>query len=319
MRALKKLNPFRKPAPPARETTHEVLDYHLEKAVRILGVSHLTRTMMIVGFVVLSIVLGWAQTAGDKNQGDYISQVRLEGGMTDQNGGSGYQLVKHIKRALDDHRSKGVLIIANSGGGSPTQAEIVYQYLREYTSQPLEERQPIYVSIQSSCASACYYALSPADRIFAHNNSIVGSIGVRMDSWDFSELAERLGVRRNTLTSGEHKNLIDQFKPMSEEAKEKLTDGLINPMHEKFVHDVLAARPHLADTSDNLFSGFIWLGDQAADNGLVDKVATIVEVENIMISETGALHHRLTHRSSRGFMQFLTSSLESILMRLEQY
>lgn len=319
MKLLKKLNPFRKKAEAPRTTTRDVLDHHLEKAVRILGISHLTRTMMIVGFFGFAIMMGWFQQAGDLNRGNYISQIKLEGAMTENEGGSGYQLVKRIQAALRDERSQGILILANSGGGSPTQAEIVYQYLSEYTALPIEERKPIYVSVQGSCASACYYALSPADRIFAHQNSIVGSIGVRMDSWDISEMAERIGIRRNTITTGSHKGMLDPFTPMTEEERNMIESELMSPMHTQFVDAVRAARPQLNGDDEKLFSGFIWLGEQARGNGLIDDVMTTIQVEGFMEDETSATHHRLTHRSSFGLRQILSASVNALAARMESW
>jgi protease-4 len=318
MKLLSKLNPFKKQEAKPRTKTSEVLDHHLEKAVRIFGISHLTKTMMVFGFFVFAIMMGWFREAGDLNRGDYISQVKLEGAMTESDGGTGYTLVKRIRDAINDERSRGIMIIANSGGGSPTQAEIVYQYLSEYTSQPIEERKPVYVSIQSTCASACYYALAPADHIFAHQNSIVGSIGVRMDSWDFTEIAERLGVRRNTLTTGEHKAMMDPFTELKGEERELIMDSLMRPMHTQFVNAVVQARPGKINGEDeNLFSGFIWLGDQAVENGLIDGVYTTIQVEDWIVENTGATHHRLTHRDSFSFRQLFSAGLSALASRID--
>ena len=54
---------------------------------------------------------------------------------------------------------------------------------------------PIIVSVKGICASACYYAVSPADAIYADSNALIGSIGVRMDHWNLSEIMSTVGVK----------------------------------------------------------------------------------------------------------------------------
>lgn len=313
---LSKLNPFGKKEKDKKPRTRmaEVTDYHMEKAVRIWGISQLTKTMMVFGLFVFAIIMGWVRQAGELNRGDYVSQIPLYGTMSDAEGGAGYTLVKRIQEAVKDERSRAVLILANSGGGSPTQAEIAYQYLAEYTSQPITERKPIYVSIQSNCASACYYAVAPADRIFAHQNSIVGSIGVRMDTWDFTGLADKLGIKKNLLATGDHKIMMDSFREMTESDKEVIMESLMMPMHEQFVSAVKAARPDkLNFENDNLFNGFIWLGDQAYKNGLIDEVATVIQVEDWAIENLDATHVRKTHNEGFSLKQFITGSFSSFM------
>lgn len=313
---LNKLNPFKKKEKDQKPRTRmaEVTDYHMEKAVRIWGISQLTKTIMVFGLFVFAIIMGWIRQAGEINRGDYVSQIPLYGQMTDAEEGTGYTLVKRIQEAVKDKRSRAILILANSGGGSPTQAEIAYQYLAEYTSKPVTERKPVYVSILSNCASACYYAVAPADRIFAHQNSIVGSIGVRMDSWDFTGLAEKLGIKKNLLATGDHKVIMDSFREMTESDKEVIMESLMMPMHEQFVSAVKAARPDKLNlNNDNLFSGFIWLGQQALQNGLVDEVATTIQVEDWAVENVEATHVRKTHKPGFSLKQFITGSFSSLM------
>nr|WP_317189397.1 S49 family peptidase [Escherichia coli] len=57
------------------------------------------------------------------------------------------------------------------------------------------------------CASACYYAVSPADAIYADSNALIGSIGVRMDHWNLSEIMSTVGVKNEPLTAGKALNI----------------------------------------------------------------------------------------------------------------
>nr|WP_233341480.1 S49 family peptidase [Escherichia coli]UGK56406.1 hypothetical protein [Escherichia coli] len=55
---------------------------------------------------------------------------------------------------------------------------------------------PIIVSVKGICASACYYAVSPADAIYADSSALTGSIGVRMDHWNLSRVMDTVGVKK---------------------------------------------------------------------------------------------------------------------------
>ena len=65
---------------------------------------------------------------------------------------------------------------------------------------------PIYTVVTDVCASGCYYIASAADDIYVDEASIIGSIGVRMDSFGFVDTMKKLGVERPP-KHGKKKNL----------------------------------------------------------------------------------------------------------------
>ncbi|MEQ0229268.1 S49 family peptidase [Klebsiella sp. CN_Kp091] len=142
---------------------------------------------------------------------------------------------------------------------------------------------PIIVSIKNMCASACYYAASSADAIYADPNAIIGSIGVRMDHWDVSRIMDRLGVANEPLTAGAYKASLDPWRPIDDETKAFLHSELLDKMHEQFIHDVESGRKgkllsrEQAD-KELLYTGRFWLGDRAKQFGLIDDTATSTEV-----------------------------------------
>ena len=72
---------------------------------------------------------------------------------------------------------------------------------------------PLYVVVEDLCASGGYYVAAAADKIYVAKGSIVGSIGVRMDSFGVVGLMEKLGVERRLITAGKNKALLDPFQP----------------------------------------------------------------------------------------------------------
>ncbi len=90
----------------------------------------------------------------------------------------------------DETIQGGVVLSVNSPGGGVKESADIYKKLLRIK----EERQiPIYVSMDSMAASGGYYISAPADKIFAHRDTITGSIGVIMQSINYQELAEKVG------------------------------------------------------------------------------------------------------------------------------
>lgn len=248
--------------------------------------SQVFKTFIIFGGFLTAILINWKTETLEINKPKYVSQIMLEGEMTDAGGGSGYNLAKEIQRADKDERASAIMLIVNSGGGSPVQGETAYSFIKSYTDKPVTERKLLYVSIQAICASACYQAISPADKIYAHKSSMVGSIGVRIDSWDLTGLAEKLGVKKQILTSVDKKVIIDPFKKLKVEDEQLLKDSLMMPMHTNFVSSVLDARKDKLANDPELFNGMVWLGEDAKSKGFIDGISSTIEVENELMEMT---------------------------------
>lgn len=249
--------------------------------------SQVFKTFILFGGFITAILINWKTETLEINKPKYVSQIMLEGEMTDAGGGSGYNLAKEIQRADNDNNASAIMLIVKSGGGSPVQGETAYSFIKDYTAKPLSEQKPLYVSIQAVCASACYQAISPADKIYAHKSSMVGSIGVRMDSWDFTGLAEKLGIKKQILTSVQKKVLIDPFKTIAQDDEQLLKETLMMPMHNNFVSAVIEARGSKLPNDPNLFNGMVWLGEDAKEKGFIDGISSTIDVENELMKITG--------------------------------
>jgi len=103
------------------------------------------------------------------------------------------------------------------------------------------------------------------------DSSIIGSIGVISASFGFHELMKKQGVERRVHTAGQDKSMLDPFRP--ERASDvKRLKALQKTIHDNFIAHVKIRRgAQLSD--ENLFTGEVWVGQDAVDNGLVDGVA----------------------------------------------
>ena len=161
-------------------------------------------------------------------------------------------------------RTKGVVLRINSPGGSPVQAQTIYDEMRRLRKK--YPNIPLYAVVEDLCASGGYYVAVGADRIFVSKSSIVGSIGVRMDGFGVTGLMAKLGVERRLLTAGENKAMLDPFLPLDERHKQH-AQALMNEIHAQFIAVVREGRGDRLKETPEMFSGLIWTGQKGDRTG----------------------------------------------------
>jgi protease-4 len=164
-----------------------------------------------------------------------------------------------------------VIVRINSPGGSPVQSGYINDEI--YRLKAEHPDIPVYAVIQDICASGGYYVAVAADEIYADKSSLVGSIGVRMDGFGFVRSLEKLGVERRLLTAGENKGFLDPFLPLKQDDVQHVS-GLLDDIHEQFINTVLKGRRDRLVESPELFSGYVWTGEQGLEIGLVDALGS---------------------------------------------
>jgi len=120
-----------------------------------------------------------------------------------------------------------------------------------------------------------------ADQIYADKASVVGSIGVLMDSFGFVGSLEKLGIERRLLTAGEHKGFLDPFSPMKEDEVKHVKE-VLSQIHDQFIAKVKQGREKSLKAKNKLklldnatlFSGLVWTGEQAIELGLIDGLGS---------------------------------------------
>ena len=176
-----------------------------------------------------------------------------------------------LRAAFEDSGSKAVVLLINSPGGSPVQAGMMND---EILRLKAKYKKPVYAVVEETCASAAYYIAVSADRIFVDKASIVGSIGVLMDSFGFTGLMEKLGVERRLLTAGENKGFLDPFSPQNDRQR-AFAQGMLNQIHQQFIAVVKAGRGTRLKETPDMFSGLFWSGQQAVELGLADQLGNL--------------------------------------------
>ena len=207
----------------------------------------------------------------------YAAMVSISGTIMDGEATSADNLIDALQAAFEDENNSGVILRCNSPGGSPVQSSYVFSEIMRLRDKYPEK--PIYAVAEDVCASGGYYIVAAAQRIYANKSSIVGSIGVRMDSFGFVEGMKKLGIESRQITAGENKALLDPFKPQKLEDVAFL-EKLLENTHQHFIDSVIKGRGDRIDAKMNpdLFTGLFWSGDRAKSLGLVDGFGSVRSV-----------------------------------------
>ncbi|MBR5229256.1 MAG: signal peptide peptidase SppA [Firmicutes bacterium] len=215
---------------------------------------------------------------------DYIGTVNVVGEMSED--GSGTYNHRYILNAIDamieDEENKGMILFVDTPGGTVFSADELYFKIKEYQEKT---GRPVYSSMQSMAASGGYYISAPCDKIFANRNCWTGSIGVTMGTFiDVSRLLDNLGIRTETITSGENKSMGSSYEPLTTEQK-AIFQSLIDEAYDQFVEIVADGRKMDERAVRKLADGRIYTAKQAMEAGLVDQIGTYEEaVEDMRTS-----------------------------------
>ena len=130
---------------------------------------------------------------------------------------------------------------------------------------------PMYVSMKNMAASGGYYISAGADKIFATDETITGSIGVIMSGLNYAGLFEKLGIEDNTYKSGALKDVGSSTREPTEADKEVLQTYVDNA-YGRFVKIVAEGRGMTEEAVRKIADGRIYDGQQAVSVGLVDEI-----------------------------------------------
>jgi len=218
--------------------------------------------------VILVMAVDW-RDAGDFKDGRHTALVDIKGVIAPGSDASADKVSLALQAAFKDKGTQGVVLRINSPGGSPVQAQGIFDEMRRLRVK--HPGIPLYVVIEDLCASGGYYVAAAADKIYVAKGSIVGSIGVRMDGFGVVGLMEKLGVESRMITAGKNKALLDPFQPVQEAHKE-IVVGLIDEIHNQFIAAVREGRGKRLKETPDMFSGLIWTGTKSVELGLADGV-----------------------------------------------
>lgn len=207
---------------------------------------------------------------------DKIAVIYAEGdivdgrGDDDQIGGEAFRAL--IRKVRLDKSVKAIVLRVNSGGGSALASDIIW---RELQVAKTEDKKPVVVSMGDVAASGGYYIACGADSVFAHPNTITGSIGV------FSVIPNmqgffnnKLGVTFDEVRTVPEAGSVNVVKPLSEKERKLMQSG-VERIYAQFKSRVAIGRKRDTTYIESIAQGRVWSGQDAMRIGLVDRLGTL--------------------------------------------
>jgi protease-4 len=182
-----------------------------------------------------------------------------------------YTLAESIKQARENPEVAAVVLRMETGGGSGMAADVLWREV-ELTANV----KPTIVSMGAVAASAGYYMVTPATRIFANPLTITGSIGVFYGKADIAGLLRKIGVNVEVYKTAPHADIESIFRPFTPEER-KVLDHKVEQFYQQFLVRVVQGRRALVpgidkEQVDRVGRGRVWTGRQAHERRLVDEL-----------------------------------------------
>jgi protease-4 len=199
-------------------------------------------------------------------------------------------LTEQLDKARRDPAVKAVVLRINSPGGAVTASELMYDEIKRFRSQT---GRPVVAVMMDVAASGGYYIACACDEIVAQRSTVTGSIGVIMQMFDLTGTMNKLGVRGDAIISGPNKAAGSPFETMTPDQR-AIFEQIVDQMYEQFVDVVAQGRPHLTrERILELADGRVYNAQQALENGLIDRIASMRDTIAVAKQKSGAKSIRL--------------------------
>ena len=223
----------------------------------------LTFWRVLAVLVALGAILGAGLMlggAGLRPNQPHIARITIEGLIT------GKQETVDLLRRAENDGAKAVILRINSGGGTTSGSETLYNEIRR-----LAAKKPVVAVIDGVGASGAYMAAIGTDRIFANGSAMVGSIGVIAQYPNFSKLLETVGVKVEAVRSSPLKAMPSGVEPTSPEARAALEETIAESY--RWFRGLVGERRQLSgDALTKVSDGRVFTGRQAIDLKLIDAL-----------------------------------------------
>lgn len=210
------------------------------------------------------------------SKGGRVAVVYAEGEIVDgwgsENEVGGDQLAHDLRTLRGDEKLKAVVLRINSPGGSAFASDLIAREV----SLLREKGIPVIVSMGNVAASGGYYIAAPANLIVADAMTITGSIGVFGLHFNYGELANKLLVATDGAKTSRYADLLNNHRPATPDELE-IVQNLVDKVYDDFVAIVSRGRKMEKDGVHEIAQGRVWLGTQASEIGLVDRMGGLHE------------------------------------------
>ncbi len=203
-----------------------------------------------------------------------VAHIQFNGAIMRQTESSGFfpkpdqvsATLSQIRAAKNDLDVKAIIFEINSPGGAVTASDEIYSALLDFRHS--DEGRKVLIFTRDMAASGAFYIAMAGNRFVAERTSIIGSVGVIMQSMNFEKLAKKIGVTDVTITAGKNKDILNPFKPVKESHLKNL-QNLVDDSYMQFLDLVLEARPNI---NPDFLDGRIYSANEALKLGMIDEI-----------------------------------------------
>ena len=221
------------------------------------------------------------------------------------------EIIKEIEKAQKDPKIKGVLLNINSPGGAvPPSIEIAYAI------KELKKHKPVIAYASGIMASGSYYASIYANKIIANPGSIVGSIGVIMQSVNAEELMDTIGIKPQIVKQGTFKEAGTPTREWTAEERAEL-ETLTKDTYDLFVKDVATARGLDINASKSYADAHIFSSKRAKEAGLIDEIGVKSQAKT-QVAELAKVEKPVWKEKDK-FETFMDKLGTKSIMKLQSY
>jgi protease-4 len=242
-----------------------------------------------------------------------IAIIHVEGAIVTGNigfntAGSG-GIVKKINKARDDENVKGIVLRVNSPGGDVYASTMITNALEEFQSTG----RPVITSMGDIAASGGVWVTTTSEEIWAENTTLTGSIGVYGVYPDLSPLAKWAGINYDGISMTKAGEIYDVRRGMNEEINKQFREGIEN-FYKDFVTKVANNREMDFSEVLKVAGGRIWRGDKALELGLVDKLGSLDDAINSMVTKLELEDYKaFSYNNEVEFEDYLNSLIQGMV------
>ena len=239
------------------------------------------RITIFILFLLITVSVIFSSSSGINYSKDHIAIINIDGEISLNGPVNVESIIPHIEKAVNNDACLGIILKINSPGGSATQSKIIFDEINKF--KKINDKK-IYAVIEDVGASGGYYIAASGDMIFANASSIVGSIGVRLDSFNVTSLMKKIGIESQVISSGKDKTMLDPFSKLTEQHRLHL-ETLLASIHDQFISDIQKSRSSKIN-ENKVFTGLFWTGTEALKIGLIDEIASVYDVNEKYFNNT---------------------------------
>lgn len=234
--------------------------------------------LLAIGSIIFFLVM---MVEDDENvspvSGNYVARLEIVDMVLDDR--NRHKLLDEIE---NDPSAKALIVVLDTPGGTAVGGEAIYHKLRK-----ISKKKPVVAVMRTMCTSAGYMIAIGAQRIFALDSTLTGSIGVILQAAEFTDMAQKLGITPITVKSGENKaapSPTEKFTPQQREIIKQVVEDFYGTFLDMVAKARGMSREEVVAVAQE---GRVYSGRQAKENGLIDQIGGEEEALEWLSKEKG--------------------------------